>query len=489
LFAREREFDDIVTAIEEEEQFRREKLSCPNATVSPAQDLLAGYIRKGEYEPALAMLDADPKLAKACDREGGTPLHVACEAAALPVIDWLLKHHANARKLNLKGCAPLEAAVVNVNWRDRARCASFAEVARRLLLHGAPISPLVAAALGDIDELTDLDKRDPKSVREAHLKDRLGVLSAAVVYGQPEALTWLLSVGVDVNERHRVANLEEEVITQGQPLWLAAAFGEYDMARILLEHGADPNAQVYASGTPVSRAFGAMDENMKALLAEFGGKPDPYVIGVHRDIGASNAFLNSEPSEDAAADLVWGAACGGSPEIVEMAIGKLNWPASDSRWFRFLGAPLSLANHAPHSVHPEAFDRGTYPECLRVILRHGVDVNIVGRKGETLMHCIISKGKIWGRDVMTDEERLQFAQIVLEASPDLTIRDSLLNSTPLGWACRWGRADVVRMLLEHGAKVDEPDAEPWAAPLAWARKMGYPDITDLLRNALAPKPT
>lgn len=79
VLAKERGFAEIVTAIEEEEQFRREEMSCPNATVSPAQDQLYDRIRKGDYAAAVGMLEADPSLAKACDRDGGTPLHVACE--------------------------------------------------------------------------------------------------------------------------------------------------------------------------------------------------------------------------------------------------------------------------------------------------------------------------------------------------------------------------------------------------------------------------
>jgi len=62
-----------------------------------------------------------------------------------------------------------------------------------------------------------------------------------------------------------------------------------------------------------------------------------------------------------------------------------------------------------------------------------------------------------------------------------------LKSTPLAWACRWGREELVRLLLEHGARAKEPDAEPWATPLAWAAKMGYPAITALLREKGASK--
>jgi len=483
VLAKERVFSEIVTAIEEEEQFRREDMSCPNATVSPAQDRLYEKIRQGEHAAALAMLEAEPSLAKACDRDGATVLHLACEEGALPVIDWLLERHANPRKENLKGWAPLDAAVLRVGWKERARCALCPEVARRLLRHGAEMTPLVAAALGDLEALRELDRRDPKDLRETHFKHRGGPLSVAVTFGKPQALKLLLDLGLDANERHRLPDLEEEVISQGGPLLLAATFGEYEMARLLLERGADPSAQVYATGSPVGRAYGAQNVRMIQLMADYGGHPGAFQIGAQRDIEAARKLLKRDSSEKSIEDLVFGAAFGGCPEIVEMCLGKLPWSADDLRWHWLLCRPLSLGNHAPHSEHPELFDRSTYPECLRLMLRHGVDVNIRGRKGETLLHSIIAAGRMWNQEVMTEAERLQFARIALDASPDLTIRDQLLKSTPLGWACRWGREELVRLILAHGARAEEPDAEPWATPLTWSIKMQFPAITALLRQS------
>jgi len=78
--------------------------------------------------------------------------------------------------------------------------------------------------------------------------------------------------------------------------------------------------------------------------------------------------------------------------------------------------------------------------------------------------------------------RFTRAMILLEAGASLTIRDSLLQSTPLGWACRWGRADLVRLYLERGADAVESDAERWARPLAWATKRGHQAVIELLRS-------
>jgi ankyrin repeat protein len=59
-------------------------------------------------------------------------------------------------------------------------------------------------------------------------------------------------------------------------------------------------------------------------------------------------------------------------------------------------------------------------------------------------------------------------------------RDDLLRSTPLGWACRWGRLELVKLLIERGADPAEADAEPWATPRAWAEKMQRDDVLTVL---------
>jgi ankyrin repeat protein len=41
---------------------------------------------------------------------------------------------------------------------------------------------------------------------------------------------------------------------------------------------------------------------------------------------------------------------------------------------------------------------------------------------------------------------------------------------------------LVELMLERGAAVNEPDAEPWATPLAWAAKMGHEELAKFLRE-------
>jgi ankyrin repeat protein len=60
--------------------------------------------------------------------------------------------------------------------------------------------------------------------------------------------------------------------------------------------------------------------------------------------------------------------------------------------------------------------------------------------------------------------------------------DDEFRSTPLGFAARWGRRDLVRLLLDHGADPNVAGAD-WATPLAWAEKKGHRAIAGDLRAA------
>jgi ankyrin repeat protein len=95
--------------------------------------------------------------------------------------------------------------------------------------------------------------------------------------------------------------------------------------------------------------------------------------------------------------------------------------------------------------------------------------------GLTILHSIAGS-----RQHLTAEDRLGFATAMLDAGARLDIRDHLLKSTPLGWACRWGRLELVRLFLDRGADPVEPDAEVWATPRAWAAKMGHGEVLTLI---------
>jgi ankyrin repeat protein len=74
------------------------------------------------------------------------------------------------------------------------------------------------------------------------------------------------------------------------------------------------------------------------------------------------------------------------------------------------------------------------------------------------------------------------ARLLLDRGAATGLVDDEFRSTPLGLAARWGRSEIVRLLLDHGADVDVAGAE-WARPLAWAEARGHRRIAADLRAA------
>lgn len=128
-----------------------------------------------------------------------------------------------------------------------------------------------------------------------------------------------------------------------------------------------------------------------------------------------------------------------------------------------------------HWANP-ALDPDTYLTCFRLVLER-CDANIRGRFGRTILHDAAAS-----RDHVTADERVAFVTMLLDAGARVDVRDDLLKSTPLGWACRWGRIELVKLLLERGADPVEADADRWATPRAWAEKMGHDSVLTLLRD-------
>jgi ankyrin repeat protein len=349
---------------------------------------------------------------------------------------------------------------------------------------GAKLTARSAVILGDVDFLR---ARHAEGDLVTPQDERGWLLRLAVDHDRPDILKLLLDFGLDPDARVRVNDVDEVSYSWGMPLYQCARNGKHAMAELLLERGADPNAQVYASGTPLSEAYGQRDDRMIALLERYGGKSNPSMAGFYRrkdlalrllaEHGDAKLPDDGFSSGKVAEQLLGAAARGGDPEILRMAMARVDWPYGDPRWYGALKPPLEFWNHWIGSwCHPE-WDRSTYLTCFKMILGRIGPPNQQHRFGVTILHEIVTLG-----DHVTAEERVAFATAALDTGARLDLRDYLLKSTPLGWACRWGREELVRLLLDRGADPVEADAEPWARPKAWAEKMGHGAVLVALQN-------
>lgn len=104
------------------------------------------------------------------------------------------------------------------------------------------------------------------------------------------------------------------------------------------------------------------------------------------------------------------------------------------------------------------------------LLERGMNPNHVNWHRTTLLHDMA-----WEGDVRK-------AVLLLDHGADIDAIDDEFRSTPLGIAARWGRREVVKLLVDRGADPNRAGAS-WATPLAWAVKKGHSDIAAVLRSA------
>jgi hypothetical protein len=228
---------------------------------------------------------------------------------------------------------------------------------------------------------------------------------------------------------------------------------------------------VDSSGSAVYSAYSHKQWEMVELLRRYGGEVTADIAATYRETDLVREMLASGKADPV--DL----AGGGDPEIVSMALERIDWPRQDTRWFRILTRPLYFWHHIPWLyAGNKDFDRATYLSCFKLILNR-CDPNVTGSFGRTPLHEVAAM-----LDHITEDETAGFAEALLNAGAKVGGRDDLLKSTALGWACRWGRARVARLMLEYGADPLEADAEPWARPRAWAEKRGHAEIIELLRR-------
>jgi ankyrin repeat protein len=411
---------------------------------------LIGAVRANDVDAIEALLDRRPEVANmevSADDEHRA-IHHAVLIRSAEMVRLLMRHGADARA----GIYPHREATAAI-----------------VLAHERGYDEIVATIREEEGNRRHTDKTLSSSAESPD-----GALTAAVKANREEMVAKLLADGADPNEPKYLENVDGAVLSAGGPLHYSATHGKLAMAKLLLDAGADPNAAVYAAGSCVHRAYASGNTAMIELLERHGGVVDGITVGSLGLVDRARRMLDEEPSTKIAGDLLWGAAGAGYPEIVRLCLRRIDWPRQDAAWYGMLREPMYIG------MKRNKAERDAMLECFRLLLERA-DANVHGSReagwvgGRTLLHDLSGE-----RHDMPTDDRVRIALMLLDAGARLDWRDDLLKSTPLGWACRWGRVELVRLLLSRGADPVEADAEPWATPRAWAAKQGHKKIERLL---------
>jgi ankyrin repeat protein len=406
--------------------------------------------RAGDRNRVLAELERNPTLARKSNEVGDTALHNAAYKGDLELVRLLLDAGADPDAVRGDGYRPIHLALMP-DWRARVPESRRHNVATLLLERGARTSMFIAAMLHDVDYLREALREDPTRANEEDT-NHFRPLTGAAETNDVALAKLLLDHGAD-------PNLPEEGAPRGHSLWTAVHFRRRELAKLLVEHGADPNGMVESSGTPMMRAEG--DRELTELLAAHGGKleKDEQSLGhfiarsrysdVERMLTADPSLINDE-REGWGFGILLGPASAGDHRMIELLM-------------RF-GATVPLVTEwAP-------FYYFKHEATAAFLLEHGMDPDHMNWHRTTLLHYMASEGE------------MAKARLLAQHGADINAIDDEYRSTPLGLASRRGQVPMVRFLLESGADVNLSGA-PWATPLAWARKRGHQEVEVLLEDA------
>jgi len=258
------------------------------------------------------------------------------------------------------------------------------------------------------------------------------------------------------------------------PLHLAVREGHLAIVRVLAERGAvNPKYLTYPYNEPLAvvaadRGFG----EIAAILEEHGRAADPdrpadegghieYLMDFERQrfhrLVASNALNEVRVMLERRPELA-------ADPYAFSGEGILSMPAN-RRHLEMIERLLRAGARVPAMTKWAADYYFKHDDVAALLVERGMSARHMNCHRTTLLHEMARRGAI------------AKARLLLDHGADIDAVDDEFQSTPLGFAARWGQREMVRLLLDRGADRRRAGAE-WAGPAAWARRKGHDVIAD-----------
>jgi ankyrin repeat protein len=274
------------------------------------------------------------------------------------------------------------------------------------------------------------------------------------------------------------------------PLMHAAAFGNIETLRILLDAGADPNARNDFNATAL--LWAARNPEKARLLIERGadvgvqskqGRTPLMVASMRLGGSATVALLLAKGADVKTTDLRGGTALSmatkaGDVDTMRLLLAK----GADAK------APIDPLGATPLIAAAGA----NSPRAVQLLVQLGADVNAATkapagaaalRTTNNIKNGPPNRSKVTALHNASAYGPLESVRHLLKAGADVNARDSRgLGALSIALATEYPSAGIVRTLIEAGADVNAADKNG-DTPLDWAEKFGFPEVIALLRKA------
>jgi ankyrin repeat protein len=280
----------------------------------------------------------------------------------------------------------------------------------------------------------------------------------------------LATIRALVAHKPSIIDLPDEIIGM-TPLLQAIVYKNNDIARLLVELGANVNARDKHHTTPILAAISASPNNpeMVRFLLEHGANPS--IKGSLADIDAfdyaifKNEFdildiLNAHkkqgaaPAGTAASSAATSAASSVAPTTFDPAITKAMWqalPWEEKRLNEILATGRADINAKNERGETPLTSVGLNPEKINILLAYGADPTITDNNGDTPLHLIVSSFSFSSESEEDDKKITAIVKALLSHKPAIIDIQNNRGETPLLRAIENNKPDIVRLLLENGA--------------------------------------
>jgi cytohesin len=402
-------------------------------------------VRDKNVERVRSLVAEKPERVRQVDVVGNAALHLAVASNNLEMVRLLVENGSPVDARNGNGRTPAIIALFGLHrwWRNEEK----PEILEFLLKNGAEYTLLIAATRGDASRVREILNADPSRANAADPCWRRP-LSGATSNGHTNIVRLLLEHGADPNAK-------EAVCQGGYSLHQAAWKGFKEIVELLLEKGAIPEHWVDSSGDSVFAA--QRHPEILHLLYSYGATMELKVYSAGHRIDVIAEVLKLKPS--LANDVL-----------------PYGWDDNGSEELALNIMRLAIRYGARFEQASEWNLRWTalkYPKVYKLLQQHGAnpDFSLMGVAGDM------------SRRYENAENQLRLiAFLVEECGANVNYRDEE-GRTPLAAAAGEGHRRIVEYLLSKGADPNL-DAPEWAKPLTLAERRGHAEIADLLRRSL-----
>ncbi len=185
------------------------------------------------------------------------------------MVELLLENGANPNG-NEDGMTVMMIVANEIHPNDLKQNREARDIVASLVRHGATLDIFSAVAIGDEAQVSRLLKENPEAA-SSRRPDGYPALHFAVGLNYRGIVEVLLKSGCNVDIRNKCNGTG---YTDETALHNAAFWGRYDIAKLLIESGADVNALTDRRNTPLHEAAQCGSVRVLKLLLESGAKPD-----------------------------------------------------------------------------------------------------------------------------------------------------------------------------------------------------------------------